>query len=108
VLAPVWRGRSCETAVPSGRPANRHRRDGVDTPKTFKAQCDTERRAGEDAKRFTTQALARGQVHIDRAGRDRYGRTLARVWIGDIDLARMLISAGHGRAYHGERRLPWC
>jgi endonuclease YncB( thermonuclease family) len=81
---------------------------GVDTPETVQAMCELERRAGEDAKRFTVMALARGPVRIERAGRDRYGRTLARVWIGNLDLARMLISAGHGREYHGERRRPWC
>ena len=80
----------------------------VDAPETVQAKCETERRAGEDAKRFTVMALARGPVRIERSGRDRYGRTLAHVWIGNLDLARMLISAGHGREYHGERRRPWC
>jgi endonuclease YncB( thermonuclease family) len=81
---------------------------GVDTPEAYQARCETERRAGEDAKRFTAMALALGPVRIERSGRDGYGRTLARVWIGNLDLARMLISAGHGREYHGERRRPWC
>jgi micrococcal nuclease len=81
---------------------------GVDTPETGQARCERERRAGEEAKRFTAMALARGPVRIDRVGRDRYGRTLARVWIGNLELARMLISAGHGRAYQGEGRQPWC
>jgi hypothetical protein len=53
-------------------------------------------------------AASRGEIVRERrAGSDRYSRTLARVWIGNLDLARMLISAGTGGISWGAGR-PWC
>ena len=39
---------------------------------------------------------------------DKYGRTLARVYLDGRDLSDMLIEAKLGRPYNGERRLTWC
>lgn len=81
---------------------------GVDAPETFQAKCPAELDAGLRAKAFTAAALDRGPVTLERHGRDRYGRTLAVVRIDGRDLAVLLIGAGLGRPYHGERRRPWC
>lgn len=81
---------------------------GVDSPETHGAKCESERQAGLAAKRFTAEALEWGVVTLERGRRDKYGRTLAKVFIDGRDLAELLIEAGHGRAYHGEKRRPWC
>lgn len=81
---------------------------GVDAPETFQAKCADERAAGLRAKAFTAAALARGPVRLDRGRLDKYGRRLAIVWIGERDLAAMLIEAGLGREYHGKKRGGWC
>lgn len=50
-----------------------------------------------------------GPVRIERIPRtDRYGRTIARVYVNGRDLGEMLIGAGLGRPYRGERRQTWC
>lgn len=80
---------------------------GVDTPE-IQCQCESECRAAWAAKRFVQETLDRGTVTIERTGTDKYRRTLARVYVNGQDLAQLIIAAGHGRAYHGERRLSWC
>jgi len=87
--------------------AERIRILGVDTPE-IACQCERECRAARDAKAFTEKAISSGRVEIERTGRDRYGRTLARVYVDGNDLAALIIAAGHGRPYTGERRQSWC
>lgn len=81
---------------------------GVDTPELGGARCGAEYNAAVAARAFTQTELDRGPVRFEPTRKDRYGRTLARVYVGEQDLAAMLIRAGHGREYHGERRQPWC
>ncbi len=80
---------------------------GVDTPEIH-ARCQAEYEAAWRAQRFTAAQLAAGPVVLERHRLDRYGRTLAVVRIGGRDLAELLIAAGLGRPYHGERRRGWC
>lgn len=42
-------------------------------------------------------ALARGQVTVERVGKDRYGRTLALVWAGGVNLNCAQVRAGHAQ-----------
>lgn len=39
-------------------------------------------------------AIARGQATIERRGRDRYGRTLARVRVNGVDLSAHMVRTG--------------
>lgn len=80
---------------------------GVDTPE-IQCHCPQECNAALAAKQFTQDTLSAGVVTIDRTGTDRYQRTLARVYVNGQDIARLIIAAGHGRPYHGERRRSWC
>jgi endonuclease YncB( thermonuclease family) len=88
---------------------DRARLENVDTPELHGARCPAERALAERARDFTAAAL-RGDFFIRDIGRrDRYGRRLVRVLIpGRGDLGDLLIAAGLGRPYHGERRAPWC
>lgn len=87
----------------------RIRLENVDTPELHPCRCPAECALAEKAKTFTQAALDRGPVRVERIPRvDRYGRSIARVTIGGRDLGEMLIAAGLGRPYRGERRNPWC
>jgi len=85
----------------------RIRVQGVDTPE-ISCQCERECRAAWAAKDFTAHTIAAGRVEIDRSGKDRYGRTLAKVYVDGKDLAALIVAAGHGRLYNGGRRQSWC
>jgi micrococcal nuclease len=69
---------------------------GVDTPETVDpsqpVQC-----FGEAASRFTARRLSGHPIHLefDVERRDRYGRTLAYVWIGDRLFNRRLVAGGY-------------
>lgn len=61
------------------------------------------------AKAFTRAKLKDAKrVELVRFPPDRYGRTLARVYLDGRDLADLLIEAGLGRPYDGGRRASWC
>ncbi|WP_324252007.1 thermonuclease family protein [Roseibium aggregatum] len=47
------------------------------------------------------------RIEIARSGKDKYGRTLARVSVNGIDAGGILIVEGLARPWEG-RRQPWC
>ncbi len=82
---------------------------GLDTPEIGKgARCAEEARAAAAAKAALQQLLSRGEVTVARTGTDRYGRTLAYVYVDGRDVAKLLIDAGLARPYDGGRRDGWC
>ncbi|MEZ5797311.1 MAG: thermonuclease family protein [Paracoccaceae bacterium] len=81
---------------------------GLDTPE-LKGRCPEEIRAAEAARRHLAALVkAAGERRIEIAGRDKYGRALIRLWLDGRDAAALMLAAGHGRPYHGERRAGWC
>ena len=83
---------------------------GVDTPETWRPECESERDAGEAATALVKDTLA-GAVRV--AVRDpewgRYGgRVVAGVIVDGEDLGALLIRSGLGRAYDGGKRGGWC
>ncbi len=81
---------------------------GVDTPELHPCHCPRECELGQRARRRTQALLNEGPVSLHTAGRDWYGRTLARVSIGGRDLSKILIAEGLGRPYDGGERRTWC
>lgn len=81
---------------------------GLDTPETFQARCEDERALGLIAKARLEDILSKGEVRIVEGGLDRYGRTLARVYVNGRDVSEIMIGEGVARPYSGGRRLPWC
>lgn len=82
---------------------------GFDTPEKYAPKCLAEFLAAEQASwhlRTLIQKAARLQVTFD--GRDQYGRALARLELDGVDVARLMIRAGHARAYGGGLRGGWC
>lgn len=72
---------------------------GVDTPETVRPNCPVEP-WGPEASAFTKRMVEDKPIRLelDGARRDRYGRTLAHVWVGDALLAEALLRAGLARA----------
>jgi micrococcal nuclease len=72
---------------------------GADTPETVKPNWPVEP-WGSEAAAFTRKFLSGGEVRLEFDGdrRDKYGRMLAYVWVGDHMLNEELIRAGLARA----------
>jgi micrococcal nuclease len=81
---------------------------GLDAPELHGA-CRAEIALAQRA-RARLQALLSGPYSIERHGRDRYGRALARVRDAQgRDVAAVLVSEGLARAYDGRGpRGGWC
>ena len=96
--------------MPPDLPGLRVRLRGVDTPATRGAKCAAERAAGEAATAFTNAAVASaGTVIVRNPVWSKWGgRVVADVIVDGKSLARLLIEAGHGRPYDGDRRASWC
>ena len=98
--------------------AERIRLVGFDTPETFRAKCASERHLGDRATARLSELLKRPDVRLVRLRtpdgkieRDKYGRTLAKLYIGGEDVGDILIREGLARSLkwdQGERRKPWC
>lgn len=91
----------------------RFRLTGFDTPETFHALCAKEKAHGLLAKARLQQLVRRGPVNLIRAkGRDKYGRTLAVLWIGQELASDILIREGLAVPYTGKIRrvvnYNWC
>jgi len=73
---------------------------GVDTPETVKPNAPVER-LGHEATTFTKEFLQKGSFQVrlsfDSDRRDKYGRLLAYVWVGDRLLNEELVLAGLAR-----------
>ena len=83
---------------------------GVDTPETRRAKCERERQAGKAATAFVEQRIAEAErVVVRDPAWDKWGgRVVAGLILDGLPLSETLIGAGHGRAYDGGKRQPWC
>ncbi|MCS4485349.1 thermonuclease NucI [Staphylococcus americanisciuri] len=83
----------------AGKEDERVRLIGVDTPETVKPNTPVQP-YGKEASDFTKKHLTNQTVRLeyDREKTDRYGRTLAYVWLGDDMFNVMLAKEGLARA----------
>lgn len=83
---------------------------GLDTPETYRPQCDYELALGRAATARLRELVAagRGVDLVALPGRDRYDRGLARLFIGGENIADILTAEGLARRYDGGRRQSWC
>jgi endonuclease YncB( thermonuclease family) len=91
----------------------RFRLVGFDTPETIQAACPAEREHGRRAKERLQALVTRGPVRLERAkGRDKYGRTLAVLFIGGEPAGDILVREGLAVPYTGRIRrvvnYNWC
>jgi endonuclease YncB( thermonuclease family) len=83
---------------------------GLDTPETYKPQCDYELALGQAATARLRELVVSG-LGVDLValpGRDRYDRGLARLFIGGENIADILTNEGLARRHDGGRRQSWC
>ncbi len=86
---------------------NSVRLSGVDTPE-INGECQAEKDLAVQARDFV-RAQVGDTVQLRNIRFSEYaGRVVADVWIGDHDLAALIIAAGLGREYHGGAREGWC
>ena len=88
---------------------------GIDTPEFYRPRCERELVLALKAKERLRALLNVGRLEIERHGRDRYGRTLARLRVGGgIDVGDALFNEGHALAYQPgaeaktARMRAWC
>ena len=88
----------------------RYRLVGFDTPETYRPQCGYEKALGNQATTRVKQLINSTAVVelFVQPGRDRYGRGLARLFVGGQDVGTILIQEGLARPYNGGRRASWC
>jgi len=90
-----------DTLILANATRTRIRLIGADTPETVKPNTPVQP-FGPEASQFTKDAIARNgnkvRISFDGDQVDRYGRTLAMVWLGDTLLNEQLIRVGLARA----------
>lgn len=81
----------------------------IDTPELPpKAKCWAEAAlAVKAAEEMLGQVERASSIRIERNGKDRYGRTLARVYDGGQDIGERLVNMGVAARWTG-RRWDWC
>lgn len=83
---------------------------GYDTPEIFRPKCKYEKELGLKAKERLKEILAEGAVNIERQkGRDKYGRSLAKVTIFGTPVGERLVAEGLAVRMPGKKRTQnWC
>lgn len=86
---------------------------GLDTPETYAPKCESERQLGYRAAGRLQHLLNARKVTIYREGFDKYGRIVARVFVGQDEVSSILIAEGLARPYtcvnfRCPARKPWC
>ena len=86
----------------------------IDTPETFRSRCENEYLLGLKAKERLTELVGSGEVSYTPDGVDRFGRTLATVYVGEVDVGEVLLKEGHALPYmpgpeaKAKRLATWC
>lgn len=86
----------------------------IDTPETFRSRCENEFVLGLKAKQRLQELLDGGEVSYTPDGFDRFGRTLAHVYAGEVDVGDVLLKEGHALPYvlrpeaKAKRLATWC
>ena len=63
---------------------------------------------GKAAKKFTSSLAAGKTIKVDPVTKDRYGRTVAMVYVNDQSLNESIIRAGYAWVYKQYCREPFC
>jgi len=79
----------------------------IDAPEQSEPRCAAEAQLAHKATARLQALLNAGVPALTRAGKDRYGRTLATVSVNGADVGRSLAAAGLARIWDGARH-PWC
>lgn len=92
-----------------GRPVERVRLTGFDTPEFGGAGCIQERFMAFGATlRLASLVYAADEVTFRFFHVDRYGRRLAAMFLDGVFVADLMVAEGWARRYDGGVRPPWC
>jgi endonuclease YncB( thermonuclease family) len=87
----------------------------IDTPETYAPRCENEHVLGLKAKQRLIELFAtRDTITVVEQGKDRYGRTLAYVYVGELNVGEQLLKEGLALPYRpgpkakAERLAQWC
>ena len=82
---------------------------GLTPPEKYAPKCLSEFLAAERAS-WHLRTLIQGadRMQLVHQGTDQYGRALVQLEIDGVDVARLMIRGGYGRAYGGGLRGTWC
>ena len=73
---------------------------GIDAPESFRSRCENELVLGLKAKERLRDLLDPWtSIRIERNGHDRYGRTLAHVFAGGVNVGDTLLREGYALPY---------
>ena len=84
---------------------------GGDTPeKSWRGQCDKEKKMGEEASKFTAKLIKDAKmIQVAIMEWDKFGgRVLGDIIIDGKSLTKMLIEKGYAREYYGDKKQSWC
>ena len=82
---------------------------GFDTPEKYAPQSLDEFVAAEKASWALRTLIQKAErMSLTQDGTDQYGRMLVRLELDGVDVARLMIRAGHARQYGGGLRGTWC
>ena len=86
----------------------KYRFEEIDTPEKGElAECMQEGLQAIEATKRLAEILSTNEFTVERSGRDRYDRVLARFRIGNTTAGEMLVSEGLARPWRG-RTEDWC
>ena len=69
----------------------------IDTPELKGKKADPI--AAKEARDFLNNLVSNTKVNIRRITTDRYGRTVAELYIGNINIQKLLVDKGYGQIY---------
>ena len=86
----------------------------IDTPETWRPRCAREHELGTAAKNRLIELLDRGELTVVIVGSGGFGRDLAYVYVGEIDVGQTLLNEGlalrwvRGPRAKAARMAIWC
>ena len=69
----------------------------IDTPELKGKKADPV--AAKEARDFLNNVVSNTEVNIRRITKDRYGRTVAELFIGNINIQKLLVDKGYGQIF---------
>jgi micrococcal nuclease len=84
-----------------------YRLAGFDALEIRLAKCDAKHALGIAAKERMRELAALGMIE-ELPKREKYGRTLARLWVRGKDAAEIMIGEGLAQPYDGRKKPDWC
>jgi len=78
----------------------------IDTPELKGSKAKP--KEAKEAKIFLNNLIANKEVNIRRIDNDRYGRTVAELFINDVNIQKLIVKNGHGKIYKKySYQCPW-